>query len=158
MQPHIPLSYLVDNDLSPDIAAALGLFDRDIIHVKAVPEFQGRPEGVEDPEVIEWCRANGRIWITHDKAARKQHEADIKAARIHVLWLRGSPREFASWFQFKVVVRVIDQLESIIRSSRGAMHFKAGTRGGPTPEAIWTELARDKPRRQQPRKKEKLRL
>ena len=153
LKPQKPLCYLVDNDMSPDIAEALRLFNRDIIHFKSVPEFKNRPEGVEDPEIIEWCRVNGRLWITHDKEARKQYEVDLKSARINVLWLRGSPQEFAAWRQFKVVVRIIDKLEAMIQSSRGAMHFRAGLKGTPTPEVIWTELPRDMPRRESPKEK-----
>jgi len=58
------LRYLVDNDLSPDIAAALNHFDIDIMHVQSV--FPLRPEGVPDEEIIDWCGNNDAVWITHD--------------------------------------------------------------------------------------------
>jgi len=126
----------------------LGLFGFDIQHVEWIPQFQNRPEGVDDPEIIAWCKDNGRVWITHDIKAKKKHDADLKAGRISVLWLRGHSEKFATWQQFKVLVRVIDRLHQMLLSAHGAMHFRAGIRGTPTPEVVWTELNRDMPRRQ----------
>lgn len=120
----------------------------DITHVEWVPQFQGRPEGVEDPEIIAWCKDDGRVWITHDIKAKKKHAADLKANRISVLWIRGHPEQFATWQQFKILVRVIDKLHQMLLSAHGAMHFQAGIKGGPTPKVVWTELSRDSPRRQ----------
>ena len=142
-------SYLVDNDLSPEIAKALRLFDFDIIHHNEVPQFQNRPQGIEDPEVIDWCRQNGRVWITADKAARKQHEVQIKTARISVLWLHGPPRAFPSWTQFKIVVRVLDQMERLLQSAHGALHFRASQKTGTRPKIMWAESPSDIPRHYQ---------
>lgn len=90
-------SYLLDNDLSRDIATALRLFDFNIEHMSCISQFQNRSEGVGDPEIIDWCRDNGRVWITHDYQARKSHEADMKAAHICVVWIRGGTQEGATW-------------------------------------------------------------
>ena len=141
-----PLSYLVDNDLSPDIANALSLFGFDVLHVKEIPQYKVKGGEVSDPEIIQWCKDNGRVWITHDKTARKQHEVDIKAARIHVLWVRGHPTKFAAWQQFRIVVRVIDEMQQMLQLAYGAMHFRAGLRGTSRPKVTWTELPRDMPR------------
>ena len=129
------------------MATALGLFEFDITHVEWVSQFQNRPEGVDDPEIIVWCKDNGRVWITHDIKAKKKHEVDLKANRISVLWIRGHPEQFATWQQFKILVRVIDKLHQMLLSAHGAMHFQAGIKGGPTPKVVWTELNRDSPRR-----------
>ncbi len=53
---HKSFSVLVDNDINPDISKALRLFGFDIKHVQEIPQFnnKNRPEGVEDPEIIEW--------------------------------------------------------------------------------------------------------
>ena len=116
------------------------------MHMKEVPQFQNRPEGVLDPEIIAWCRDNARVWITHDIKAKKKHEADLKTNRISVLWIRGDPEQFAIWQQFKILVRIIDKLHQMLLSAHGAMHFQAGIKGTPTPKVVWTELSRDMPR------------
>jgi len=114
--------------------------------MNSVPQFQNRPEGVEDPEIIEWCRDNSRVWITHDIAARKRHEADIKAARIFVLWIRVSPEEGAIWLFFKMIVRTIDEIERLTKSSHGAIHFSISRREGTRPKIVWAESPFDRPK------------
>lgn len=148
LEPFKPPRYLVDNDLSPDIATALGLFSFDIQHVKWIERFKNRSEGVSDPEIIQWCRENARVWITHDIRAKKKHEADLKTNRISVLWLRGHTEQFATWQQFKVLVRIIDMLHQKLLTSHGAIHFQAGIKGGPTPKTLWAENPTDMPRSQ----------
>ena len=145
------LSFLLDNDLSPDIATALRLFDFDVIHMKDIPEFQNRPEGVDDPELYSYCKDNNRVFITHDYSARKQHEADMKVARIHVVWIRGkteeSNGETATWRFFKIIVRSIDEVRRKILSSHGAIHFRISTKTGSSPNIVWTESRYDSPKR-----------
>ena len=144
------LSFLLDNDLSPDIATALRLFDFDVIHMKDIPEFQNRPEGVDDPELYSYCKDDNKVFITHDYSARKQHEADMKAARIYVIWIRGkteeSDGESATWRFFKILVRSIDTIRQKILSSHGAIHFRISQKTGSSPIIAWAESPYDKPR------------
>lgn len=86
------------------------------------------------------------MWITHDIKAKKKHEADLKTNRISVLWLRGHPEQFATWQQFKILVRVIDRLHQALLSSHGAIHFQAGIKGTPTPKVLWSESPLDRPK------------
>ncbi len=65
-----------------------------------------------------------------------------------MLWMRGSPEQFATWQQFKVLVRVIDVLHHMLQASHGAMHFRAGMKGTSTPKVTWTESHLDMPRRE----------
>lgn len=148
------ISFLIDNDLlNKDVAILLRLFEFDIIHFKEIPEFQNRTEGVEDPEIIHWCRDNNRAWITHDFEARRKHEAVMKADRIHVIWIRGKTEpanlhngESTSWRFFKLLVRTIDELQRILLASHGAMHFRISTKVGSRPEIDWAESNEDKQR------------
>jgi len=123
----------------------LGLFGFAVTHVKWIPEFRNRQEGIDDPEIIRWCKDDGRVWITHDIRAKKKHEADLKTNRISVLWIRGHPEQFSTWQQFKILVRVIDRLHQMLLSAHGAIHFQAGIRGTPTPKVLWTESPSDRP-------------
>ena len=145
--------FLVDNDLSPHIAEALSTFFN-INHVKTVfPDPNN--EGVGDEVIIPWCARTNTIWITHDKKSRRRIglETDLKAMKITVLWISGA-NEFSNWQQFKVVVRVIDEVVRRVRASRGAIHFRAGIRGTPSPEILWAEYPQDMPRRDSPRRRQ----
>ena len=139
-------SYLLGNDLSWHIAEALRLFGFDMEHFTHIPQSQNPPVGLEDPELIDWCRDNGRDWITHDYKARKRHEADIKAARVHVVWIRGSPQEGATWLFFKMIVRTVDEIERAIESSHGTIHFSVSRREGTSPKRVWAEYSYDRPK------------
>jgi len=147
--------------LSPDIASSLEPFGFEIVHIKKlikeIPQFQNRPEGIPDPELYEYCRDNNYVFITHDYSARKQHEADIKAARIHVVWIRGKTEEVngesATWRFFKVIVRSIDEIKRKVLSSYGAIHFRISRRTGSSPEIVWTQHPSDKSRRKPEKKK-----
>ena len=100
----------------------------------------------KDPEIIDYCKDNGRVWITHDTTAKKVHEEKIKVSWVSVLWIRGRTEYFASWVQFKVIVRVWDRMNELLRNSHGAMHFEAGVSSGPTPKVSWTENSQDRSR------------
>lgn len=141
---HGRVSFLLDNDLSPAIADALKLFDFDIEHFARVPEFKNRT--IEDPEIIEWCRSNRRVWITHDFAARRKHAEAIKAARIHIVWLRGDPAGISVWGFFKMLVRTIDEIERMVSSAHGAIHFRLTQKCGVRPTVDWAESPQDKPK------------
>ena len=68
------LSFLLDNDLSPDIATALRLFDFDVIHLKDIPEFQNRPEGVDDPAATVLVPCPARVVVQDQKdQGRERH-------------------------------------------------------------------------------------
>jgi len=145
------ISFLLDNDLSSDIATSLKLFNFDIVPFKDVPEFQNRSDGVEDPEIIQWCKDRNRVWITHDFKARRKHEGAMKAARIHVVWIRGKTQppelqsdESATWRFYKMLVRTIDELQRTLLNSRGAMHFRLSTNVGSRPNVDWAESSHDR--------------
>lgn len=147
------ISFLLDNDLSPDIAVSLRLFDFDVLHFKEVLQFQNRPDIVEDPEIIQWCKDNTRSWITHDFSARRKHEGTMKAARIHVIWVRGKTQppelqsgESATWRFYKMLVRTIDELQRILLTSHGAIHFRISTNVGSRPNFDWAESSYDRPK------------
>ncbi|MFH1638875.1 MAG: DUF5615 family PIN-like protein [Chloroflexota bacterium] len=148
------ISFLLDNDLSPDIATSLRLFNIDIVHFKEILQFQNRSLGVEDPEIIKWCKDNHKAWITHDFKARRQHEAAMKAARINVIWIRGKtePKEVigesTTWRFYKMFVRVIDELQRLLLASHGAMHFRISQKTVARPEIDWVESDEDKPKKQ----------
>jgi len=55
-------------------------------------EFEHQ-QGVKDTPLIQLLGAKGYTWITKDDEAKKEHENDIRAAGISVVWVRGLERE-----------------------------------------------------------------
>lgn len=131
------------------------MFGFDIRHFKEIPEFQKRyDESVPDPEIIEWCRYNKSVWITHDFASRRKHQDAMRLARIHVVWVRGKTTpsdvvtgEPATWRFFKTIVKTIDETQRLILASHGAIHFKISQRTSSRPEIDWAESPYDRSRR-----------
>lgn len=137
-----PPKYLLDNDLSKDIAKALRIFHYDIYHISE-PEIIGLSPDSKDPEIFKWCSANGRVWITHDIEARKKHAADLYASKISVLWVRGHPETSATWEMFKLIVRWIKLFQQKLTSSHGAIHYRI-TKGENGLLCVWAESEYDK--------------
>lgn len=138
----MPPKYLLDEDLSHDIAEALKLFGFGILHVKEVPELGG---GTKEPDIFKWCRENKRVWISHDIEAKRKHETDLFSSKISVLWVRLTPKEGATWTIFKLIVRQIDRFQQKLTSAHGAIHYKI-TRGRRGLVYTWAESSYDKPR------------
>lgn len=150
---HSKISFLIDNDLSIDIAKSLRLFSFDILHFKEISQFQNRDDIVEDPEIITWCKENNRAWITHDIKARRQHKEAMKLARIHVIWIRGKTEpaelhegESQTWRFYKLLVRTIDEIQRKLLTCHGAIHFKISAKVKSRPETDWCENSLDEPR------------
>ena len=142
LEPFKPPRYLLDNDLTPDIAKALRLFEYDVLHIK---EASGLSPGSEEPEIFEWCKLNGRTWITHDIEAKTKHAATLKANRISVLWVRGHPEKTANWVFFKIIVKEIDKFHDKLQRAHGPIHYRA-TRGTRGLIYIWAESEFDRPK------------
>jgi len=132
----------LDNDLTHDIATALRLFEFDILHIKEVSELS---LGSKEPEIFEWCKRNGRTWITHDIEAKTKHAAALKASRISVLWVRGHPEQSSNWVFFKIITKEIDKFHDKLQKAHGAIHYRA-TRGPKGLIYIWAESELDRPK------------
>lgn len=132
----------MDNDLAPDIAKALGFFGFDINHIKEISELS---PGSSEPEIFDWCKRNGRTWITHDIEAKTKHAAALKLGRISVLWVRGHPEHSANWIFFKIIVKAIDGFHEKLLKAHGAIHYRA-TRGQRGLIYIWAESEFDRPK------------
>lgn len=66
--PDEPL-FLLDESLTPAVAEALSRVGYRFVTLAAA---FGR-KGVEDPEIIEWCREQDAAWVHADDRARKEH-------------------------------------------------------------------------------------
>jgi len=120
--------YLIDENLNPNIAGALRKFAWE---VESVTEVFGR-EGVSDDEIIDWLGKTGTVWITQDISAKRQYEFQLKTTGISAVWIKQPKLGLSGWDQFKLMVRVIDQIHEKVKSSHGAIHFWLSKRGGPS--------------------------
>lgn len=131
------MSFLLDNSLNPAIASALRLVDYDIRSVNEV--FGAQPQdSVPDEEIIAWCAANGTTWITADIAARIQHEAQLKAECVSVVWIRQPKAGLSTKQQHKAIVRYLDKVEAALAEAPDwAFHWKVGSHEKATIEQVW---------------------
>jgi hypothetical protein len=109
--------------------------------------FTDYPDGsVPDEVIIDYCMRTHTIWITSDEKREKLLKRyPQESNRITLLLLKG-PTKFSSWEQLKIIVRVLDELEKKVHSSRGAIHFKAAQQGRSTPKIIWAQNIQDRPK------------
>jgi predicted nuclease of predicted toxin-antitoxin system len=143
--------FLVDNDLSPLIVKALEDFE--FLHIQSVAQALGNADVDDDRDIIPWLGRTGAIWITHDKAAKRRHAPALKRQRITVLWIRG--KKLTNFDHVAVVIRVLMQLIAKVEKAHGPIHFRAGTKTGPTPTIDWAADHRDRSRQPTQRGKQK---
>lgn len=139
------LRYLVDNDLSPALAKALKAVAFECTYVKETfPEY---PDGsVDDGIILEYCLRTQTIWITSDEKREKlMKKFPSETSKVTLLLLKA-PTKFPAWAQLKIVVRVLDEMERIVRAAHGGIHFKAAQKGRSTPNIVWAEHTRDRPK------------
>lgn len=99
--------FLLDESLTPAVAEALASVGYRFVTVRAV--FAGRT-AVEDPEIIEWCRANGAVWVHADDRARKQHRALLQRSGIRTVWVYRKRGAMTSKEQLRILSFVLPQL------------------------------------------------
>jgi len=126
---------LLDNDLNPNIATALAMVGYDMISVREA--FGARPEGVSDPEIIEWCATQKAAWLTADTSAKRAHEAALKARRISVIWFRQPKQGWSTKQQMEVITKHLRQIEELVDSPDLAHHFEVGVGAKSTPKHLW---------------------
>lgn len=129
------VKFLLDNGLNPNIADALSLVEYDITSVREA--FGNRPQGVPDPEIIDWCAAQGATWLTTDISAKRTHEAALKARRISVVWCRQPKQGWSTKQQLEVIVKYLRPIEEQVNSPEVAYHFEVGVGRRSTLWLIW---------------------
>jgi len=100
-------------------------------------EFNGQ-QGIKDGPLIQYLGAKGYTWITKDDEAKVEHETDIRAAGISVVWIRGLEREKGKPKKNKVSTMEIhrmltDKLQTLerkIAGSKTALYFLLYVKSG----------------------------
>lgn len=122
-QPDRPL-FLLDNMLNPAIASALRLVDYDMRSVAEI--FGDRPDGVKDPEIIEWCAENRAVWFTADIAAKRRYEQQTKLQRISVVWFHRPKQGWSTKQQHWIVTKFLQRISDDLASGE-IIHFRVGS-------------------------------
>lgn len=104
-RPDEPL-LLLDESLTPAVADALSLVGYRFATLAAA---FGR-KGVEDPEIIEWCRAQDAAWVHADDRARKEHRALLQRSGIRTVWVYRKQGRMSSREQLRILAFVLPQL------------------------------------------------
>jgi hypothetical protein len=135
----------VDNGLSPGIAIALQAVSYTCNHVKI--QFPQYPNGSADDRIIlDHCLRTQTTWITTDEKREKLMKMfPSETSKVTLLVLK-QPQRFPSSLQLKIIMRVIDELERLVHSSHGGIHFKAAQKGYSRPTIIWAEHKEDWPK------------
>jgi hypothetical protein len=136
----------VDNGLSPGVATALHAVGFVCDHVKS--QFPEYPDGsADDAIILAHCLRTQTIWITTDEKREKlMKKFHSETSKVTLLVLK-EPERFPASLQLKIIMRVIDELERIVHSSHGGIHFKAAQKGRSRPTTIWAEHGEDWPKR-----------
>lgn len=113
--------FLLDESLTPNVARALALVNYEI-HAM-VDVF--REQGVEDPEIIEWCSQNDAVWIHADDRARKEHRELLQTSGIRTLWLRRRGGAMPAREQLRILSFVLPRLIRNYGERSGERHYSA---------------------------------
>lgn len=104
-RPDDPL-FLLDESLTPAVAEALSLVGYRFATLAAA---FGR-KGVEDPEIIEWCREQDAAWVHADDRARKEHRALLQRSGIRTVWVYRKQGRMSSREQLRILAFVLPRL------------------------------------------------
>ena len=119
--------FLLDESLAPRVADALGFVGYDIQGVATAfdPDGTGRAEGIKDPEIIEWCRTNGRVWIHADDRARKEHAALLLRSGTRTLWVFRPHGRMTAREQLRILAFALPKLLDHYETHPRRRHYRA---------------------------------
>ena len=80
--------FLLDESLDPNVARALATVGHDIVDVRTALDPERSQRRILDPEIIDWCRERGSIWIHADDRARREHRKLLQTSGIRTLLIR----------------------------------------------------------------------
>ena len=117
--PDDPL-FLLDESLTPAVAEALALVGYRFVTLVAAFARQG----VEDPEIIEWCRIHDAIWVHADDRARKQHRTLLQRSGIRTVWVYRKRGAMTGKEQLRILSFVLPQLLAQWRDRPTVRHYR----------------------------------
>ena len=115
------LRFILDESLSPAVAKALSLVEYDFVDVRLAI----RPQGVKDPEIIQWCQENEAIWVHADVAAGKKHGTLLQNSGIRTLLVERPRSGMSPKEQLRVLSFVLPRLLNELERRRAPRHYVA---------------------------------
>lgn len=116
---HNPL-FLLDESLAPVVAQALRMVGHNILGVAEA--FEGK--GVKDPEIIEWCRTNGAIWIHADDRARREHQKQIQTSGVRTIWVYRPGGRMTAQEQLRILAFAIPKMIEAMETRPRVRHYE----------------------------------
>ena len=116
---HNPL-FLLDESLAPVVAQALAMVGYNIVNVEAA---LGR-KGIKDPEIIDWCQANGAIWIHADDRAKKEHRVLLQTSGIRTIWVSRRRGMMTAREQLRIVAYSIPKMLDAVERHPRVQHYR----------------------------------
>ena len=116
--------FLLDESLDPNVAKALSLVGHDIADVKTAMDPTSERPQILDPEIIEWCRARGSVWIHADDRARREHRKQLQTSGIRTLWVRRPGGRMTGREQLRILAFVIPRLLDHYEQQPRRRHYR----------------------------------
>ena len=122
---HSP-QFLLDESLDPNVARALAIVDYDITDVRTALDPERTRRRILDPEIINWCRERGSIWIHADDRARRDHKKQLQTSGIKTLLIRRPGGRMTGREQLRILAFVIPQLLDRYSKAPEVRHYRTG--------------------------------
>ncbi len=122
---HSP-QFLLDESLDPNVARALAIVDYDITDVRTALDPERTRRRILDPEIINWCRERGSIWIHADDRARRDHKKQLQTSGIKTLLIRRPGGRMTGREQLRILAFVIPQLLDRYSQAPRVRHYRTG--------------------------------
>jgi hypothetical protein len=139
------VTFYLDECLPHQIAGVLNQVGHPI--TSWYEEFKGQ-QGLKDPYLIPYLGGQAYTWITKDDSAKREHEPEIRAAQISVVWVCGLERPTNKPKQNFITVKdlhrmltdKLDALKQMITDSNKPQYFTLGMRTNGIPHLTKTTL------------------
>ena len=102
--------FLLDESLDPNVARALATVGHDIVDVRTALDPERSQRRILDPEIIDWCRERGSIWIHADDRARRDHKKQLQTSGIRTLLIRRPGGRMTGREQLRILAFVLPKL------------------------------------------------
>ena len=113
--------FLFDESLNIDVAAALTLVGYGIV---SISDAFGRT-GIQDPEIIEWCRLNDAVWIHADDSAVREHRELLLTSGIRTLRIQRRRGAMIAREQLRILSYVLPRLIREYGERPRTRHYRA---------------------------------
>jgi hypothetical protein len=131
--------YLLDHSLNPNLAQALRLADWDVLSVTELFGVSSQ-DSIDDSEIIRRCAREGRIWVSVDVAARRQHAFLLQFLGVSVLWVSRPKEGMSTAYQHALLTAALLRADPEFTSQpHHAIHFTVGSTLNAKPKEVWRQ-------------------